>query len=250
MFKLIPLDDLRILADKQMKPYQQVPILECGEPLVPIVGSFVIETPHPYQVLGATYHSSPYYLRQTVLDKLQNAQTVLQKSHPNWQILIFDAYRPIAVQQFMVDYTFAQVVQAQGLIADKLSESQQDRIRQQVYQIWAVPSLDPRTPPPHSTGGAVDITLVDDSGKTVNMGSPIDELSPRSHPDYFAHSTNREEQQYHAHRQLLKDVMYLAGFMRHPGEWWHFCYGDQMYAWLKQQENPDIVPVAKYGCVE
>jgi len=31
-------------------------------------------------------------------------------------------------------------------------------------------------------GAAVDVTLVDSTGQTVNMGSAIDELSPRSHP--------------------------------------------------------------------
>lgn len=232
-----------------MKPYQQMPIVECGEPLVPIpLALFAVELPHPYQQLGAPYHErSPYYLRLRVLDSLLQAQAQLQVKYPRWQIKIFDAYRPIAVQQFMVDYTYAQVVQAQGLIEDSLSQSQRQIIWQQVYQIWAVPSLDPLTPPPHSTGAAIDITLVDSDGKTVNMGSPIDELSARSHPNYFASSTNSVEQQYHFHRQLLRDVMYSAGFTRHPGEWWHFSLGDQMWAWLKNQENSSHNAVACYG---
>jgi len=235
-----------------MKPYQQVPIVECGEPLVPIpLAMFAVESPHPYQQLGAPYQArSPYYLRQSVVHSLLQAQAQLQLQHPDWRIQIFDAYRPIAVQQFMVDYVFAQAVQAQGLIADNLSESQRQAIWQQVYQFWALPSLDPRTPPPHSTGAAVDITLVDGTGKTVNMGSPIDELSARSHPDYFAQSTDPAAQEYHAHRQLLRDVMLSAGFMRHPGEWWHFSLGDQMWAWLKSQENPENATVAPYGRVD
>lgn len=231
-----------------MKPYQQVPIVECGEALVPIpLEQFALETPHPYQQLGANYQGrSPYYLRQTVVHSLLQAQTHLRLSHPDWRIKIFDAYRPISVQQFMVDYSFAQAVANQGLIVDNLSQLQQQAIWQQVYQIWAVPSYDPRTPPPHSTGGAVDITLVDGDGETVDMGSPIDEMSARSHPDYFADSSKLIEQQYHAHRQLLQDVMQLSGFMRHPGEWWHFCLGDQMWAWL----NQDCSLVARYGRVE
>lgn len=234
-----------------MKPYQQVQIIECGEALVPIpVQVFAVELPHPYQQLGATYEGrSPYHLRQSVLESLIQAQNHLQIKHPGWRIQIFDAYRPVAVQQFMVDYTFAEVVKAHGLILAELSELQSQAIWEQVYQIWAVPSCDPRTPPPHSTGGAVDITLVDDAGKPVNMGSAIDELSARSHPDYFAHSTNAVERQYHAHRQLLEDIMNYAGFMRHPGEWWHFSSGDQMWAWLTNQQNRDLPVVARYGGV-
>lgn len=237
---------------EKMKPYQQIPILECGEPLVPIpLELFAVESPHPYQQLGAKYgERSPYNLREGVLKSLIQAQNQLQLKHPGWRIQIFDAYRPVAVQQFMVDYILTEVVQAQGLPLTELSSAQRQDIWQQVYQIWAVPSLDLSTPPPHSTGAAVDITLVDSAGNVVNMGSSIDELSVRSHPDYFANSTSLKEQQYHFHRQLLQEVMHIAGFQRHPGEWWHFCLGDQMWAWLSNQSNPANPVKARYGRVE
>lgn len=229
-----------------MKPYQKIPIVECKEPLVPIpLKQFAVESPHPYEKLGAPYgDTSPYYLRQSVLTALIAAQTELQKRHPGWRIQIFDAYRPIAVQQFMVDHTFAEVIQSRNLNPATLSDDQIEAIWQEVYKLWAVPSPNPMTPPPHSTGAAVDITLVDATGQTLDMGSPIDELSPRSHPDYFS---DRSELPYHARRQLLRDVMYSAGFRRHPGEWWHFCLGDQMWVWLYNQENPTNIVPARYG---
>jgi len=113
----------------------------------------------------------------------------------------------------MVDYTFASVVQANSPHLS-YQKHKVGAIWEQVYQIWAVPSLEDRCPPPHSTGAAVDVTLVDSTGQTVNMGSAIDELSPRSHPNYFV-TSNPVEQHYHSHRQLLWDV--LPGFQRHPG---------------------------------
>ncbi len=228
-----------------MKPYQQIPILECEELLVPIpLELFAVESPHPYQKLGANYgERSPYHLRQSVLNSLIQAQAQLQRYHPNWRIQIFDAYRPVAVQQFMVNYTFSE--QVQGLTPAELLEQRQ-AIWEQVYQIWAVPSLDPTTPPPHSTGAAVDVTLVDSTGQ-INMGSAIDELSARSHPDFFANSAAALEQQYHCHRQTLWDVMRYSGFQRHPGEWWHFSLGDQMWAWLSNQTNLANPVVARYG---
>ena len=67
---------------------------------------------------------------------------------------------------------------------------------EQVYQLWAAPSLDPKTPPTlHSTGSAIDLTLVNAQGETLDMGSDIDELSPRSIPSYYANSLTLEEQQ-------------------------------------------------------
>ncbi|MBD2409591.1 D-alanyl-D-alanine dipeptidase [Nostoc calcicola FACHB-389] len=232
-----------------MRPYHQIPILECGEPLLKIpLELFAVESPHPYEKLGAPYGDrSPYYLRQSVIENLIAAQSYLELLHPKWQIQIFDAYRPIAVQQFMVDYSFAQAVQERGLIEAKLSPNQRQEIWQAVYEIWAVPSLDEKTPPPHSTGAAVDVTLVDDTGEIVDMGSPIDEMSERSHPDYYANSDRPEAPKYHAHRQLLRDVMLKAGFQRNPREWWHFSFGDQMWAWLNNQSNPANPVSARYG---
>ncbi|BAZ31813.1 peptidase M15D vanX D-ala-D-ala dipeptidase [Cylindrospermum sp. NIES-4074] len=232
-----------------MRPYHQIQIIECGEPLVEIpLEQFAVESPHPYEKLGATYgEHSPYYLRQSVIERLLEGQNYLQLLRPGWQIQIFDAYRPVAVQQFMVDYSFATAVRDKGLTAADLSPNQRQEIWQAVYEIWAVPSLDAKTPPPHSTGAAVDITLVDDGGQIVDMGSPIDEMSVRSHPDYYSNSDQPAAQQYHAHRLLLQEVMSKAGFHRNPREWWHFSFGDQMWAWQHNQSNPTHPVTAIYG---
>ena len=228
-----------------MRPYYQIPIIECGEPLVRIpLELFAVESPHPYQRLGANYGGhSPYYLRQNVVENLIQAQNNLQLLYPNWYIQIFDAYRPVAVQQFMVDYSFGEALRERDLTEQELSPQQREDVWKAVYEIWAVPSLDMNTPPPHSTGAAVDITIVNDLGEVVDMGSPIDEMSDRSHPEYYINSN----QKYDANRQLLRDVMLKAGFQRNPREWWHFSFGDQMWAWLYNQSHPETVTTARYG---
>lgn len=232
-----------------MRPYHQVPIQECGEPLIPIpLELFAVESPHPYEKLGAPYgEHSPYFLRQSVIEKLIAAQNYLQLLHPDWHIQIFDAYRPVAVQEFMVNYAFAEALSNRGLIEAELSDIQRQEIWQEVYKIWAQPSLDIKTPPPHSTGAAVDVTLVDGIGEILNMGSPIDELSERSLPDYYANNEHPQAQQYHANRVLLQDVMQKAGFTRNPREWWHFSFGDQMWAWLNNEIKLGENFVARYG---
>jgi len=232
-----------------MKPYYSIPIIECGEPLVKIpLEKFALESPHPYEKLGAPYGDcSPYFLRKGVVDSLIEAQNYLQQLHPNWYIQIFDALRPIQVQKFMVDYSFQQALDLRGITEAELSESQREEIWQLVYEIWALPSLDEKTPPPHSTGAAVDVTLVDDKRTIVDMGSPIDELSERSHPDYYGNQDNLESINYHNNRQLLCKVMIQAGFQRNPREWWHFSLGDQMWAWLNNQEDSSNQFTARYG---
>ncbi len=220
------------------KPYQNIPIAECGEPLVAIADDIIKIDPHPYIALGAPYGDrSPFFVRQGILERLRRSQIYLQTIRPNWQIAIFDAYRPIAVQQFMVDYSFAQFAESKGLKIKSLTEDQKNSLMSEVMKFWAIPSHDPKTPPPHSTGAAIDVTLFDAEGQEINMGSPIDEISDRSLPDYFANSRDALEMGFHCDRDLLNQVMTRSGFQRHPNEWWHFSYGDQLWAWTSNQKT-------------
>ncbi|MFW6358430.1 MAG: M15 family metallopeptidase [Chroococcales cyanobacterium] len=227
-----------------MKSDQAIPIKDCGEALVAIPQNmFALETPHPYQKLGAPYGKvSPFQLRESVLRGLQQAQTELQKHQAGWKIKIFDAYRPIAVQQFMVDYTFERLRQQYPEHSESAIDPKghriEDSIAQQVSQFWAQPSDDLNTPPPHSTGAAIDITLVNEIGETLDLGGEIDEISPRSYPDFYQKATGKSEKIYHQRRELLRGIMLSADFRQHPQEWWHFSLGDQMWAWLKSQERP------------
>ena len=136
----------------------------------------------------------------------------------------------------MVGYSFRQLVQAKGLKIKNLTKAQKNLLMNQVIKFWAIPSHDPKTPPPHSTGAAIDVTLFNADLLEINMGSPIDEISDRSLPDYFVNSIDSWEIEFHGDRQLLNQIMTHSGFQRHPHEWWHFSYGDQLWAWINNQK--------------
>lgn len=228
-----------------MKPYQNIPIADCDEPLVAIPDHIARIDPHPYMSLGAPYGDlSPFFVRQGILERLQRSQAYLQTICPLLKIAIFDAYRPIAVQQFMVDYSLEQLAESKGLEIMNLTEEQKNLLNAEVMKFWAIPSYDPTSPPPHSTGGAIDVTLFRDTPTCdgsitveIDMGSPIDEISDRSLPNYFENSQDALEIQFHRDRQLLNEVMTSSGFQRHPYEWWHFSYGDQLWAWISDQKS-------------
>ena len=226
-----------------MKPYRCLPIVECGEPLVPISpDDFLLTDPPPYAAFGAEYGgTSPWMLRSGVLGRLNEAQQILTDRHGGWRIKLFDAYRPNVVQSFMVHREFLQL--SGGRDPDAVPEPERSDLWERTYRIWAEPSDDPATPPPHSTGAALDLTLADEQGEDIPMGSPIDENSDRSNPDYFA----GRDALFHANRQLLLEVMTAAGFRRHPFEWWHFSLGDQMWVWQTRLEIPASQVVACYG---
>ena len=228
-----------------MKPYRTIPILECGEPLVPIPeGRFAFVTPPPYLAFGAPYGgASPWMLRQGVLEGLNAAQDELEKVKAGWRILLFDCYRPNAVQAFMVERELGLVAHELGLDPAKLTEEEHEKCMEKVLRIWGLPSEDPATPPPHSTGAAIDCSLVDETGREVSMGSPIDENSDRSNPDYFVEATDEAGQAAHIHRKLLHHIFREQGFHRHETEWWHFSRGDQYWAWRER----GMEGVARYG---
>ncbi len=234
---------------------REIPILESGEPLVPIPAArFVRFDPPPYVAFGAPYgRVNPWFLRQGVLHALETAQVELGRLRPGWRFKLFDAWRPLVVQAFMVWREFGEQARMLGYTLEGYEDTDtlrerapqlHDLLAARVYEFWSLPDQDPHHPPPHSTGAAVDLTLVDAQGREVPMGSPIDEVSPRSWPDYFASSLIPAEQVFHANRELLHAVLHDAGFCRHPNEWWHFSLGDQL--WAMQHGEA----VARYGRTE
>ncbi len=212
-----------------MRPYHSIPIWECGEPLRALPEDIPRCIPHVYQALGAPYAGvSPFDLRVGVVTRLLQAQSWLDHQQSGLRIQVFDGLRPLAVQHFMVEWTFAQELARTDYDPEQLTDHQRSEIYGRVYQFWAEPRAD--LTPPHSTGAAIDVTLIDQTGQPLDMGSPIDEVSERSFPDHF--EPDGTGALFHQRRKLLYDAMRSAGFERHPQEWWHFSYGDQFWAWL------------------
>lgn len=229
-----------------LRPWSPVPIVDSGEPLLPLPAELLRLEPHPYVAVGAPYGSSgsPFRLRQGVIQRLFQAQGALQALQPGWRLAIFDAWRPLAVQRFMVQHAITEECAARGLDPRQPSPQRQ-AVLEEVGRFWAPPSEDPATPPPHSTGAAVDLTLAHADGALVAMGSPIDAIGAVSEPDHFLRlaeglpdgDERRLALAWHHHRQLLAAAMASAGFARHPNEWWHFSWGDQLWAWRSGQER-------------
>lgn len=76
---------------------------------------------------------------------------------------------------------------------------------------------DPRRGSPHSRGAAVDVTLVDAAGEELDMGGPVDDLTPNGHHDATGPSAAQR-----ANRLLLLGIMTAAGFDWYVNEWWHY----------------------------
>ena len=97
-----------------------------------------------------------------------------------------------------------------------------------------------RYEPPHTTGGAVDITL-SWQGRALRLGTYFDEFVPASGSRALEEETAAEPAR--SLRRVLTAAMVSFGFCPYPLEWWHFSYGDQIWA-----ENGGS-PHALYGPV-
>ena len=69
----------------------------------------------------------------------------------------------------------------------------------------------------HSRGTAVDVTLMDEQGAIVDMGSGFDEMHERSHPWHLSIPTRKLR-----NRLMLSAIMLEGGFKGIATEWWHF----------------------------
>jgi D-alanyl-D-alanine dipeptidase len=102
---------------------------------------------------------------------------------------------------------------------------------------WAAPSVGDKAPSPHSTGGAIDLIIRWKGGDPLWMGSLFDDASAIANTAYFegaaaGASFSFSAGEARANRRLLYWLMVDAGFASNPREWWHFSYGDQMWAQL------------------
>ncbi len=69
----------------------------------------------------------------------------------------------------------------------------------------------------HNKGGAVDISLVDFSGKEIDMGTKFDFFGEEASHNYLKLSNEILE-----NRKLLKSVMIKTKFNSFDSEWWHY----------------------------
>ena len=221
-----------------MKIWNNIPIKDNGDKLIAIPSSLNFLDPHPYSHLGAPYKdkTSIWKLREEVVNRLVKVHDYLI-SKSSFNLLIYDSWRPLEVQEFMFKRAILLECEKSDIDISYENIKSYPSILKKVEKFWAYPSYDPRCPPPHSTGGALDVCLSDKDGNLVEMGSMVDQMDETSNPYFYASIKNEEAIIWNSRRNLLRKIMTKFGFAQHPNEWWHFSYGDQLWAWKNKKEN-------------
>lgn len=216
------------------KPIPQVEFLSnklpvadpSDEPMVYMDDYFLIDSKYNRWVEqdgAALPGSSPSIMcRRTVCEMVRKAEELLPEGY---RFVIFDAYRPAAVQQSLWDYFRAQKVA-------EFPDATPEEIDYKTMFCVSFPSYNILLPSLHNTGGAVDLTIVGPDGKELDMGCEFDEFTDRAWTTYYEEGQAGEGLNAVArdNRRLLYNVMTAAGFTNFPSEWWHFDYGDEKWA--------------------
>ena len=221
-----------------MKIWNEIPIKENGDKLVAIPSYLNFFEPHPYSHLGAPYKdkTSIWKLRREVVNRLLKVNDYLISKN-SYYLLIYDSWRPLEVQEFMFKRAFSLECEKFDIDASIKNMKSYPSILKKVEKFWAFPSFDSGCPPPHSTGGALDVCLSDKYGNLVEMGGKVDQMDETSNPDFYENMKDEEAIIWNKRRNLLKEIMTKFGFAQHPNEWWHFSYGDQLWAWKNKKAN-------------
>lgn len=145
------------------------------------------------------YDCSRAFLRPKVAKALRNVQEELKEE--GLSLKVFDAYRPRPIQQ---------------KLWDKVPDPHY------VTRPWKGSM--------HNRGAAVDLTLLDENGQELDMGTPFDFFGKE------AWITNEDlPSDVLANRKKLRSTMQKHGFKGIRTEWWHFSYegsGAALSDWL------------------
>ncbi|HWV30410.1 MAG TPA: M15 family metallopeptidase [Dyadobacter sp.] len=143
------------------------------------------------------------YLQPEMAKRLAKANALLKKEKPGHHLLVYDAARPNSAQYDLWN------------ALDHLEIPARSKTQY---------VADPKIGSNHNFGCAVDLTVVDENGKPLDMGTKFDFFGPLAYPRSEQEMLKKGKltARQIENRQLLRKVMTQVGFKVNTTEWWHF----------------------------
>lgn len=184
------------------------------EPLV-AVADRAIQLPAPYWHAGWPAAVSGTFVRADVARRLVTVTAGLPEP---FGLAVFDGWRPLELQRQIHRAAYQDGTLPPGFVSE--------------------PSTDPQTPPPHLTGGAVDVTLTY-RRRPLALGTLFDAFTAQAASASFEATAGVVREL----RRLLTARMLGVGFTGYQQEWWHFEYGTRRWAAVRG-EHPRYGPTS------
>lgn len=161
-------------------------------------------------------YTSVRIIRQYIYEMLLKAKKHLPKGY---NFVVYEAYRPLASQIALWDEI---VAKESAKNPDMATDSEEfialcDKFVANPY----------RQGSGHQSGAAIDISLIDDTGNEYDMGGSVrgfENTAEFDCPDISDEAKNN--------RTILKEALSKVGFVNYPSEWWHYSFGDRLWAKL------------------
>jgi len=212
-----------IPALRSTEGWRDVAIDPVDEPLVPVdaIGARVHDRPqyHAWGLPGALPRG---WVREGVAQRLARAAELLPDG---LALLVWDAYRPLPVQAALFDGYVAELTAVHP-------DWPADAVEDAAARFVTPPSRSVLAPPPHLTGGAVDLTLADADGRPLDLGTAFDAFTEEAGTRAFEDAPGEVRDR----RRLLFWTMNAAGFTNYAEEWWHFDHGDQFWGLVRDRD--------------
>lgn len=228
--------DLALLATRAIPPlagtdgWREVEIVAVDEALVRVaeIAPRVHDDPR-YGSAGLPGSLPAGWVRQGVAERLAQAAAGLPEG---LSLVVWDGYRPLEVQAAL----YGAYLQELAMVHP---DAPADALEAAAARYVTPPSRSRWAPPPHLTGGAVDLTLGDSDGRPLDLGTDFDAFEPRA----AARALEDAPGPVRDRRRLLFWTMARQGFTAYAEEWWHFDHGDQF--WGLVTRRPAIYAAAE-----
>jgi D-alanyl-D-alanine dipeptidase len=195
-----------------------VPIIDNGDPVTDLNEYSEIQVDRRLANESSSFHR----VRSSVAEKLVKAAQAL----PNGlRFLVIEGHRPLAQQsKHFSDYSA------------ELKKRNPDWDAERIYNEASKYIAPPEIVPPHSTGGALDITLVETGGKELDMGTKLNATPVECDNACFT-DAQKISADAKKNRGILIKALSGAGFINYPTEWWHWSYGDRYWAFVTKRKT-------------
>ncbi|SFT47576.1 D-alanyl-D-alanine dipeptidase [Actinopolyspora lacussalsi subsp. righensis] len=194
-----------LLADPRVRA---IGVRDNGDPLIPLA------------------FASGVMVRSGLADRLDEARGALP---PGVDLRVLEGHRSVGDQQAIIDDYTGEL----RVLHPDADEAELDRLSSRFVAPVAVA--------PHVAGAAVDLTLVDEEGEELWMGTAVDATPERSDGAcWFDAEVDRTARR---NRMTLARALGDAGLVNYPTEWWHWSYGDRYWALLTESGHAIYGPV-------
>jgi D-alanyl-D-alanine dipeptidase len=196
-----------------------IPIQDNQEPMIDLLEQDIILFGASPEVLNNRDYTK---MRVTVYNKLVTAQ---QRLPVKLRFCLYEAYRSLALQQQLFN-------DRHTLLQHTYPDWDAHTLFQETTQIVApVINWDgsPNTPP-HSTGAAIDIYLLDSQNRVVDMGIQVEDWRLDIDGSISKTDSTKISTQAQQYRAIMNHALQAVGFVNYPAEYWHWSYGDRYWA--------------------